>query len=237
MSTNTHAQTAVITGGSKGIGLGIAHALASAGYNIVIAARDRAALAEAEKQIAQSGAGVMASAVDVRDYAAVEKLMQDAAGRFGGIDVLVNNAGVGRFAAVDEMSLDDWHTVIDTNLNAAFYCTRAALPYLRKSPNAYVINISSLAGKNWFAGGAAYCASKAGLNAFSESLMQDVRQHDIRVSYVMPGSVNTAFNFMGSAQADWKLTAEDVAEVVLDLVRTNTRALASRVEMRPSKPR
>jgi NADP-dependent 3-hydroxy acid dehydrogenase YdfG len=108
---------------------------------------------------------------------------------------------------------------------------------LRKSSNAYVINISSLAGKNWFAGGAAYCASKAAANAFSEALMQDVRQHDIRVSYIMPGSVNTEFNVKGAQPADWKLTGDDIARVVLDLVRSDKRALASRVEIRPSKPR
>jgi NADP-dependent 3-hydroxy acid dehydrogenase YdfG len=241
MSMDTAAQlnirTAVVTGGSRGIGLAIAEAFASAGVNVAVAGRDASALAAAERSLASRGAGVLVSRVDVRDYGAVEKLMSDTAARFGGIDVLVNNAGVGAFAPVDEMSLEDWHTVIDTNLNAVFYCTKAALPYLRKSGNAYVINISSLAGKNWFAGGAAYCASKAGVNAFSEALMQDVRQHDIRVTYVMPGSVNTEFNFKGAKPADWKLTGEDIASVVLDLVRSDKRALASRVEIRPSKPR
>ena len=237
MSMNTRMHTAVITGGSKGIGLAIAEAFAADGVNVVIAGRDQDALAAAEAKLSTLKGGALASRTDVRDYAAVEKLMQDAAARFGGIDVLVNNAGVGKFAPVDEMSLEDWHTVIDTNLSAVFYCTKAALPYLRKSANAYVVNISSLAGKNWFAGGAAYCASKAGVNAFSESLMQDVRQHDIRVSYVMPGSVNTEFNFKDAKPADWKLTADDIAAVVLDLVRSDKRALASRVEIRPSKPR
>ena len=237
MSMNTRVHTAVITGGSKGIGLAVAEAFASDGVNVVIAGRDEKALAAAEGALAPLKGSALVSRTDVRDYAAVEKLMKDAAAKFGGIDVLVNNAGVGKFAPVDEMTLEDWHTVIDTNLNAVFYCTKAALPFLRKSDNAYVINISSLAGKNWFAGGAAYCASKAGVNAFSESLMQDVRQHDIRVSYVMPGSVNTGFDFKGAQHADWKLTAEDIAAVVLDLVRSDKRALASRVEIRPSKPR
>jgi NAD(P)-dependent dehydrogenase (short-subunit alcohol dehydrogenase family) len=236
MGMNTRAHTAVVTGGSKGIGLAIAEAFAAAGCNVVIAGRDEKALAAAEKRLSSSQAGVMVSRTDVRDAAAVQRMFDEAAARFGGIDVLVNNAGVGRFAPVDEMTMEDWHTVIDTNLNAVFYCTKAALPHLRKSGNAYVINISSLAGKNWFAGGAAYCASKAGVNAFSESLMQDVRQHDIRVSYVMPGSVSTEFNFKGSKPADWKLAASDIAEVVLNLVRSDRRALASRVEMRPSKP-
>lgn len=241
MGMDTHAQlkgrTAVITGGSKGIGLAIAAAFAGAGANVAITGRDEQALAAAEQTLQSGGGSVFASRTDVRDLAAVETLMQEAAARFGGIDVLVNNAGVGAFGPVGEMSVEDWHTVIDTNLTGAFYCTRTALPHLRKSANAYIINISSLAGKNWFAGGAAYCASKAGLNAFSEALMQDVRQHDIRVSYVMPGSVNTEFNFMGAKPADWKLTGDDIAEVVLGLVTSHKRALASRVEIRPSKPK
>lgn len=230
-------RTAVITGGTKGIGLAIAAAFAEAGVNVAISGRDQKALESAEQALRSRGAGVLASRTDVRDFAAVQTFIAEAAANFGGIDVLVNNAGVGAFAPVGEMTVEDWHTVIDTNLNAVFYCTKAALPHLRKSGNAYIINISSLAGKNWFAGGAAYCASKAGLNAFSESLMQDVRQHDIRVSYVMPGSVNTDFNFMGAEHADWKLTGDDIAQVVLDLVRSDKRALASRVEIRPSKPR
>ena len=229
--------TAVITGGSRGIGLAIAEAFAGEGHNVAISGRDGQALAAAEKSLRAHGAGVLVSRTDVRDYAAVETFINAAASAFGGIDVLVNNAGVGAFAPVDEMSLEDWHRVIDTNLNGVFYCTKAALPHLRRSRAAYVINISSLAGKNWFAGGAAYCASKAGLNAFSESLMQDVRQHDIRVSYIMPGSVNTEFSFMGAKPADWKLTGDDIARVVLDLVHSDARALASRVEIRPSKPR
>ena len=236
MGMTERAQTAVVTGGSKGIGLAIAKAFSAAGFNVAITGRDEAALAAAEQALA-GGAGVIASRTDVRDYAAVERFMASTVAAFGGIDVLVNNAGVGAFAPVDELTLEDWHRVIDTNLNAVFYCTKLALPHLRKSRNAYVINISSLAGRNWFAGGAAYCASKAGLNAFSEALMQDVRQHDIRVSYVMPGSVNTEFNFMGAKPADWKLTGDDIAKVVLDLVESDRRALASRVEIRPAKPR
>ena len=234
----TNARTAVITGGSKGIGLAIATAFADAGVNVAFTGRDAAALEAAERSLKARGtAGVLASRTDVRDFAAVETFMAATISAFGGIDVLVNNAGVGGFAPVEEMSVEEWHRVIDTNLTGVFYCTKLALPHLRKSAGAYIINISSLAGKNWFAGGAAYCASKAGLNAFSESLMQDVRQHDIRVSYVMPGSVNTEFNFMGAQHADWKLNGEDIAKVVLDLVSSDQRALASRVEIRPSKPR
>ncbi|MDQ3069728.1 MAG: SDR family oxidoreductase [Acidobacteriota bacterium] len=231
-------RTAVVTGGSRGIGLAIAEAFAAAGVNVAITGRDEEALAAAEQTLSRFEGRVLASRTDVRDYGAVETLMRTTAAAFGGIDVLVNNAGVGIFGPIDEMSVEDWHTVIDTNVNGVFYCAKAALPYLRKSPNAYVINISSLAGRNWFAGGAAYCASKAAVNAFSESMMQDVRNQDIRVSYIMPGSVATEFGGPAAGKpSDWKLQADDIARVVLDLVGSDRRALASRVEMRPSKPR
>lgn len=229
--------SAIVTGGTRGIGLGIARALVADGRRVTITGRDRRRVDDAMRQLGAAADRLAGEVVDVRDREAVDRLVAGAVSRFGKVDVLVNNAGVGAFAPVGDMSIDDWHTVIDTNLTAVFYCTKAALPHLRKSGNAYIVNISSLAGKNWFAGGAAYCASKAGLNAFSEALMQDVRQHDIRVSYVMPGSVNTEFNFRGAVQADWKLTGDDIAQVVLDLVRSDKRALASRVEIRPSKPR
>jgi NAD(P)-dependent dehydrogenase (short-subunit alcohol dehydrogenase family) len=164
--------------------------------------------------------------------------------RFGGLDVLVNNAGIGRFANVADMSIDTWREVIDTNLSGVFYCTHAALTEMRRRGGGYVVNISSLAGKNAFTGGAAYCASKAGLNAFSEALMQEVRHDNIRVSYVMPGSVATGFSHPGGAAGsgtdskdDWKLTPEDVARVVVDLISHDARSLASRVELRPSRPR
>ena len=157
--------------------------------------------------------------------------------RFGGLDILVNNAGVGIFTNVAEMTPEQWHEVIDTNLTGVFRMCHAAIPHLRGRGGGFIVNISSLAGTNPFAGAAAYCASKAGLNAFSEALMQEVRHDDIRVSYVMPGSVATGFsNGDESKGADWKIAPEEVAEVVLNLLRHNARSLPSRVELRPSKP-
>ena len=157
--------------------------------------------------------------------------------RFGGLDILVNNAGVGIFADVADMTPEQWAEVIDTNLTGVFNACHAAIPHLRRRGGGFIINISSLAGKNSFADGAAYCASKAGLNAFSESLMQEVRYDNIRVSYVMPGSVATEFaNGDAARGADWKIAADDVAEVVVNLLRHNPRSLPSRVELRPSKP-
>jgi len=174
---------------------------------------------------------------DVRTRADVDRLIGAAVSRFGGVDILVNNAGIGTFANVDEMSDDDWNRVLETNLTGVFYCCNAAIPEMRTRGGGWIINISSLAGKNAFVGGAAYCASKAGLNAFSEALMQEVRHDRIRVSYVMPGSVATEFSRGGSASGkDWKLASDDVARVVMDLLAHPDRSLPSRVELRPSMP-
>lgn len=164
--------------------------------------------------------------------------MRATADRFGGLDILVNNAAVGILVEASGMSLDAWHDTVATNLNGVFYCCREAVPLLKQRGGGWIINISSLAGKNPFAGGAACCATKAGLNAFSEALMQELRYDDIRVSYVMPGSVRTGFGgHSEDAGSDWKLTAEDVAQVVADLLAHDRRSLPSRVEIRPSKPR
>jgi NAD(P)-dependent dehydrogenase (short-subunit alcohol dehydrogenase family) len=178
----------------------------------------------------------MTQLADVRKYNDVERMLNAAASRFGGIDVLVNNAGVGVFSPVAEMTVERWHDVIDTNLTGVFYCCHAALPHLRTRGGGWIVNISSLAGTNPFPAGAAYCASKAGLNAFSESLMQEVRHDGIRVAYVMPGSVNTAFSGQQTGGQDWKLAPEDVAEVVTDLLAHPPRSLPSRVEIRPARP-
>ena len=155
--------------------------------------------------------------------------------QFGQLDTLVNNAGVGVFADVASMTDEDWARVIDTNLTGVFYCTRAALPEIKKAGGGWIINIASLAGRNYFPNGAAYCASKAGLIAFSEALMQEVRYDNIRVSVVMPGSVATEFSHPVDSDDDWKLTPDDVAEVVMDLLRHPGRSLPSKVEIRPSQ--
>jgi 3-oxoacyl-[acyl-carrier protein] reductase len=151
--------------------------------------------------------------------------------------VLVNNAGIGLFKNAADMPVADWQAVIDTNLSGVFYFCHAAIPHLRQRGGGWIINISSLAGKNPFAGGTAYCASKAGLNAFSEALMQEVRYDDIRVTCLMPGSVATGFGGRSAEdRPDWKIQPEDVAEVVLDLLWMPPRSLPSLIELRPSKP-
>ena len=226
-------KTAIVTGGSRGIGLAIARALAGADANVVITGTKQKPLDDAAREL---GAKAMPQVADVRDHASVERAMDAAAVRFGGIDILINNAGVGVFAPVAAMSIEQWHAVIDTNLTGVFYCCRAALPHLKRRGGGWIINISSLAGKNAFPEAAAYCASKSGLNAFSEALMQEVRHDGIRVAYVMPGSVNTNFAGHQSTGADWKLAPDDVAEVIVDLIGHPARSLPSRVEIRPAKP-
>jgi NAD(P)-dependent dehydrogenase (short-subunit alcohol dehydrogenase family) len=224
----------IVTGGSKGIGLAIARALLDGGGQVTITGRGAGDLKQAVLALG-GGDRVHAVAADVREPAEATRIVDETVRRFGGVDVLVNNAGIGKFAHVADMSVDDWRQVIDTNLSGVFYCTHAALPEMRRRGGGFVINISSLAGKNAFTGGAAYCASKAGLNQFSEALMQEVRHDNIRVSYVMPGSVATGFAGHGGGD-DWKLSPEDVAKVVVDLIAHDSRSLPSRVELRPSRP-
>ena len=226
----------IVTGGSKGIGLAIAQAFVARGDRVVIGARNAQELQRAARKL-DAPDSVHTVTADVRRPADAQRLVDEAVKRFGGVDGLVNNAGIGRFANVADMRIEDWRDVIDTNLSGVFYCARAAIPPMRRRGAGFIVNISSLAGKNAFVGGGAYCASKAALNQFSEALMQEVRYDNIRVSYVMPGSVSTGFGDRASAgEADWKLTPADVAKVVLDLVSHDPRSLPSRVELRPSRP-
>ena len=239
MPSTLQGKVAIVTGGSRGIGRGIAAALLGDGVHVAITGVNPDHLREAESALAPvstAGAKLHTFVADVRDHLAVASAIDETVRRLGGLDILVNNAGVGWFGTVESEPHEDWRRVIDTNLTGVFNCCHAAIPHLRRRGEGYIINISSLAGKNVVAGGAGYCASKAGLNAFSEVLLQEVRQDGIRVSYVCPGSVNT--DFMGHADPanDWKLRPEDVAQVVLDLVRTDKRSLPSLVELRPAKP-
>ncbi len=236
-------RVAVVTGGSRGIGLAIARALLDAGARVAITARTTEHLDEARKALATGGNGraerIQAVVADVRDADDVSAAIDGAVQQFGGLDILVNNAGIGIFRPVADTDVDAWLDVIETNLSGTFFCCCAAIPQMKKRGGGWIINISSLAGKNPFASGAAYCASKAAVNAFSEALMQEVRHDNIRVSYVMPGSVATGFGRGTSPSGpadDWKLAPEDVAEVVMDLIRHPARSLPSRVELRPSRP-
>jgi NAD(P)-dependent dehydrogenase (short-subunit alcohol dehydrogenase family) len=225
---------ALITGGSRGIGLGIAAALAARGASVSITGRDAGALEAAREKL---GGAALALRADVQSEEESARAVEETVARFGGLDILVNNAGIGLFVPLADMSAAEWRQVMHTNLDGVFYCCHAAIPHLRRRGGGWIINISSLASKNPFTGAGAYSASKAGLNVFSEVLMQELRYDNIRVSYILPGSVGTEFASRGAAgAADWKLTPDDVAQVVVDLIAHPARSLPSRVELRPSRP-
>jgi 3-oxoacyl-[acyl-carrier protein] reductase len=235
---NLNGKSAIVTGSTRGIGRAIAEALVREGMNVCISARSADEVEQAVGELGEAGEGKVTGAVcDVRDYDEVRALVAHAVGEFGGVDVLVNNAGIGIFGRVDETSVEDFRAVLETNLFGVFYCCREAIPEMKKRGGGYIINISSLAGTNAHPQMATYNASKFALNGFSEALMQEVRHDGIRVSYIMPGSVNTHF---GGDEPDesksWQLQPEDIARVVLDLLLTDERSLLSRVEIRPSRP-
>jgi 3-oxoacyl-[acyl-carrier protein] reductase len=231
-------KVAIVTGGTKGIGRAIARKLLDLGSKVVICSRNERDVNQCAQELSQTaGDRIAGKPCDVRDVQQVRELVKLALSRFGGIDILINNAAVGLYADISEMTPEQWKEVIDTNLTGVFYCCHAAIPHLKKRGGGYIINISSLAGKNPFKGGSAYNASKFGLNGFSEAIMQDLRYDNIRVSYVMPGSVDTSFGrSAGTGDDSWKLSPNDVAQVVADLLRHDPRCLPSAVEMRPSKP-
>ena len=231
-------KVAIVTGGTKGIGRAVAETLLSDGAKVVVCSRRQSEVQQIVELLRRSAAErIRGICCDVREYQQVQRLAQFAVEQFGGIDILINNAGVGIFGDVGELTPEQWRQVIDTNLTGVFYCCHAAIPYLRQRGGGYVINISSLAGKNPFRGGSAYNASKFGLNGFSEAIMQDLRYDNIRVSYIMPGSVDTNFGGPGEkGETSWRLTPADVAQVVIDLLHHEPRCLPSCVEMRPSKP-
>jgi len=239
MAEELRGKVAIVTGGTRGIGLSIAQRLLAEGAKVFICGRTaghlKTALAALGKQFEGKVDGIVA---DMRRYEDCRKVVQGAAEKFGGIDILINNAGLGYFKPVDQLTPEEWDETIETNLSGVFYCCREAIPLLRQRGGGYIFNISSLAGVNPFAGGSAYNASKFGLNGFSEAMMQDVRHDGIRVSYIMPGSVDTDFAAAPGSKpsASWKLTGDDIAKAVVDLYRFPKTALASRIEMRPSQP-
>ncbi len=224
---------AVVTGGTRGIGRAIVERLLDDGASVALCGRAPESTARAGRELAGRGE-VFAHPADVSRLDQVRAFFAEVGKRFPGVDILVNNAGGGVFAGVDKLTPEDWHAVIDLNLSGVFYCCHTALPLMKQRGGGYVLNISSLAGKNPFAGGAAYNASKFGLNGFSEAMMLDLRYDNIRVSYIMPGSVNTGFG--SGSSADWKIDPADIADIVATLVAMPERTLISRVEVRPTRP-
>jgi len=232
-------KVAAVTGGTRGIGYSVAEAMLAEGARVFICGRSGTSLKGALSALEAKAAGRVAGmAADVRRYEDCRQFIQGAAERFGGLDILVNNAGIGIMKRVDQLSPEEWDQTIQTNLSSAFYCSREAIPLLRRRAGGYIFNISSLAGANAFPGGAAYNASKFGLNGFSEAMMKHIRYDGSRGSHIMPGSVepDSGAPSGNKPRAPWKLTGEDVAKAIIDLYRFPSRALASRIEMRPAQP-
>lgn len=230
-------KTAIVTGGTKGIGFAIAESLVKSECSVLICGRGREAVQTAAEDLLKLGKAEAVSC-DIRNEEHVRMLFEHCAEAFGGVDILINNAGVGFFGkTVEETSAAEFKQTLETNLFGTFYACHHAIPHLKKRGGGYIINISSLAGQNAHPKMAAYNASKFGLNGFSEALMQEVRQDNIKVSYICPGSVNTSFGGDTPTETKaWQLQPEDIAEVVIDLLRMDARALPSKVEIRPSKP-
>ncbi len=239
MTTMAH-KTALVTGGTRGIGFEIVRALLHRGTRVFLCGTTQAGVEKALAMLNDAGGNsCLGMACNVRDFGQVRGMMKEINSRLGGLDILINNAGVGRFQNVETLPPESWNETIETNLSGVFYCCREAIPLMKRRGGGFIINIGSLAGKNAFPGGAAYNASKFGLIGFSEALMQEVRYDHIRVSYVMPGSVETEFGSAPSSSQSqsWKLQPEDVARVIMNLLEMDPRALPSRVEIRPSEPK
>jgi len=231
------ARIILITGGTRGIGYATAEALIKAGNKVAITGTTPDGVATAERALS-AGGQVVGVACDVRDAASVQRAVETVVARFGGLDVIVNNAGVGVGVPIAEMPHDEWDRIIGTNLTGVFNCCKAAIPHLRTRGGGWIVNISSLSSTGPFPGGAAYVASKAGINAFSDALMQELRDDNIRVTTVLPGSVATGFSGREPGTgADWKLLPEDVAHAIVDLLNHPARSLPSRIEIRPSRPK
>lgn len=236
---NLKDKVALITGGSSGIGYGVALSLLNEGINVAITSRDEAraktAAAELQKMTTTSAKaiGVMA---DVRNYESQQNAVKQVLAEFGQLDIVIANAGLGHFASIEELTPEQWQETIDTNLSGVFYSIKSSIEALKKSKG-YFISISSLAGTNFFAGGSAYNASKFGVTGFTQSVMLDLRAHNIKVSTIMPGSVATHFNGHEPDNSDaWKIQSEDIGELVVGILKMNERTLPSKIEVRPTMP-
>ena len=241
VETKSSARVALVTGGTRGIGEAIARRLARDGFAVFISGSSeestRKALARFGKEKPSLGGAIRGFAADARSEADQKRLVESVAREGGRLDVLVNNAGLGHFGPVDELSPAKFREVLETNLFGVYYAVHYAAPLMKANGGGFIVNIASLAAVNAFAGGSAYNASKFGLLGFSEAAMLDLRHSGIRMASVLPGSVDTEFGHpSASREASWMLQPEDVAEAVADLVRYPERAIPSRIDLRPSKP-
>lgn len=230
-------RVALVTGGTRGIGEAIARKLAAEGFSVAISGRTKDSVAGAVERFRRDGIPVGGCPADARREDEQKALIDFVARRFGRLDVLVNNAGIGGFAPVDELSPELFREVVETNLFGPYYAIHYAAPLMKRGGGGFIVNIASLAGINAFARGAAYNASKFGLLGLSDAAMLDLRHDGVRIAVILPGSVATEFSHShGSRDTDWMLSSDDVARAVCDLVRYPDRAIPSRLDLRPSHP-
>ena len=236
---NLQDRVALITGGTKGIGYGIAEALLNKGLKVVITGRDAVSAQQIAEELSikiQKEGHCIGVEADVRTLKSQEHAVKKAIETFGSLDVVIANAGLGHFASIEDLTEQQWNDVIDTNLTGVFNSIKASIEPLKKSKG-YYITISSLAGANFFAGGSAYNASKFGVTGFTQAVMLDLRKYGIKVSTIMPGSVSTHFNGNDPSDKDaWKIQKEDIGQLVVDLLQMNSRTLPSKIEVRPATP-
>lgn len=232
-------KVALITGGSKGIGYGIAESLMKEGVHVAITSRSASSAEQAANQLnsnSKTGAKAIGIEADVKNFESQQLAVKTVLKHFNQLDIVIANAGVGHFASVEDLTLEQWQDTMDTNLSGVFYSIKSSIEALKKAKG-YFITISSLAGTNFFAGGSAYNASKFGVTGFTQAVMLDLRKHDIKVSTIMPGSVATHFNGHTPDENDaWKIQKEDIGELVVDLLKMNPRTLPSKIEVRPTMP-
>lgn len=229
-------KVAYITGGTKGIGFGIAQVLLKHGIKVAVSGRKQEDAEEAARILSEDDSKVFGIASDVKNFEDEKTAVSEIVKKFGRLDYVIANAGLGIFKPVDELSLEEWNDMIDTNLSGVFHTLKASVDELKKSEG-YFISISSLAGANFFEKGSGYNASKFGVVGFTQAAMIDLRKYNIKVSTIMPGSVSTYFNGNEPSDKDaWKIQPEDLGELVVDIFKMNPRALPSKIEIRPSKP-
>jgi 3-oxoacyl-[acyl-carrier protein] reductase len=248
-SSSIENKVAIVTGGTRGIGRAIASRLLADGARVAICGIRQKSVDDALDFLAPpdhptTRDRVLGMAADISKLEDVRRFVSAVTGQFGAIDILINNAGVGLFRSVADLTPEEWQRMIGVNLTGAYYCCHEILPIFIQRGGGDVVNISSLAGKNAFAGGAGYNASKFGLNGFAEALMQDHRNAGVRVTTIMPGSVDTEFGGSSGTGSSsrapgsnaWKIAPDDIAEIVVNVLRMPRRTTISQIEVRPSRP-
>ena len=230
---NIDNKIAYITGGTKGIGFGIAKSLIENGVKVAISGRNLADVEKAKELLGDKN--VLAIQSDVRNYEDEEKAINEIISVFGQLDFVIANAGLGKFAPIDELSLEDWNAMIDTNLTGVFHTLKASVSELKKTKG-YYVSVASLAGINFFTNGSGYNASKFGVVGFTQAAMLDLRNYDVKCTTILPGSVTSNFNDHEPNEADtWKIQPEDMGQMIVDLFRMNSNVLPSKIEVRPTK--